>query len=119
MTTLSSDYDLARSEKSTPEINLVATVKFPPEYFTHSHQLEFIDDSDDLDFLVYAFLDLPSGNSISLVRHQNAPYPGTEIYLSPNLSNPSQILSEAISFLRISPDDLDWIHPQISLRASI
>lgn len=112
MTASSLNHDL---NESTPEINLVATIKFLPEHFVQSHQLEFITGHDDLDSLVFASLDLPSGNTISLVRHQNAPYSGTELYISPNLSNPSQVFTETLDLLQISKSDLDWIHPHIHL----
>jgi len=115
MATLSSDYDLSLSEKSTPEINLVATSKLSPEHFTKSNQLEFISSSDDLGSLVYSFFSLPSGNSISLIHYIDAPFPGVEIYINSNSPSPDKILSEAIEFLHISTDDLDWIHPQIHL----
>lgn len=115
MTSSSLNHDLTSSDKPAPEIDLVATVNFLPEHFIQSHQLNFVSGHDDLDSLVFSSFELPSGNSISLVRHQNAPYSGTEIYLAPGLSSPSSVLAEALLTLNISPDNLDWIHPQIVL----
>lgn len=99
----------------TPEINLVATSQLDPEHFAQSNQLEFIPSSDDVGSLVFSAFSLPSGNSISLIHYTDAPYPGVQVYINPNLDSPSKILSEAINFLHLSPDDLDWIHPQIHL----
>lgn len=115
MTTSSLNPDLNRFDRSALEIDLVATTKFPPEYFVCSHQLKFASGHDDLDSLIFTHLDLPSGNTISLVRHQNAPYQGTEIHLPPGLSDPSKVLVEALHLLNLSGDDLDWIHPQTNL----
>lgn len=115
MTKLSSDYNLSPSEKLTPEINLVATSKLSPKHFTKSNQLEFIASSDDLGSLVYSAFSLPSGNSISLIHYIDAPFPGVEMYIDPSSPSPDKILSEAIEFLHLSPNDLDWIHPQIHL----
>lgn len=115
MTTSSPNFNLNSFGLSTPQIDLVATVKFPPEHFIQSHQLDFLPSSDDLDSLIFASVDLPSGNTISLVRHQNAPYPGTEIYLPPGLLDPSQVLAELLCLLHLSHDDLDWVHPHINL----
>lgn len=109
--------NLTRFEELVREINLIATVKFPPTHFAQSHQLNFIPSYDDLDFLTFASLILPSGHKIALVRHQNAPYPGTEIRVAPNLSSPSTVLTEALDMLALSLRDLDWIHPHLNLSA--
>lgn len=107
--------NLNESNQLIPEINLVATIKLTPEHFIQSHQLKFVSGQDDLDSLIFTSLDLLSGSTISLVRHQNAPYFGTELYISPSLSDPSKVLTEALNLLQISKSDLDWIHPQIHL----
>jgi hypothetical protein len=115
MTISSSNLNPKLSEPSIPEINLVATSQLSPERFVKSNQLEFISSSDDVGSLVFSAFSLPSGNSISLVHYLDAPYPGVQVYINPNSSSPSEIFAEAINFLNISPDDLDWIHPQIHL----
>jgi len=115
MTTSALNYNLISCENSAPGTNLLATVKLLPERFVQSHQVNFVYSYDDLDSLIFANFSLPSGNLVSLVRHQNAPYSGTELYLSANLPNPSDVLIEALDALNISEKDLDWIHPQISL----
>ena len=115
MTTSSLNSNLIRFEESVPEVDTVATIPFEPEHFIHSHHLDFISSYDDLDFLIFASVPLPSGHRISLLRHQNAPYPGMEICLTPNLSSPSTVLSEALHVLNISLEDLAWVPPDITL----
>jgi hypothetical protein len=115
MTISSSHLHPELAKPSTPEINLVATTQLSPERFIISNQLDFISSSDDVGSLVFSAFSLPSGHSISLVHYLDAPYPGVQVYINPNSSSPSQILSEAIDFLHLSPNDLDWIHPQIRL----
>lgn len=115
MTISSSHLNPELARPSTPEINLVATTQLSPERFVISNQLDFISSSDDVGSLVFSAFSLPSGNSISLVHYLDAPYPGVQVYINPNSSSPSQILSEAIDFLHMSLHDLDWIHPQINL----
>ncbi|MEY2831386.1 MAG: hypothetical protein RLZZ574_644 [Cyanobacteriota bacterium] len=115
MTTSSPNLNLNHGELSTPQIDLVATVKLPPEHFIQSHQLKFIPSSDDLDSLIFTSFNLPSGTTIPLVRHQNSPCSGVEIYLPPNLPSPNSVFAEVMHFLNLSHDDLDWIHPQINL----
>jgi hypothetical protein len=107
--------NLTRFEELVREIDLVATVKFLPSHFVKSNQLEFVSSYDDLDYLTFTSVVLPSGNKVTLLRHQNAPYDGSEIRIDPGLSSPSEILIEAMDFLNLSLDDLDWIHPHIKL----
>jgi hypothetical protein len=114
MTTSSPNLNLNHSQLSTPQIDLVATVKLPPEHFIQSHQLEFLPSSDDLDSLIFSSVNLPSGNTISLVHHQHAPYSGVEIYLPPDLLSPNSVFAEAMLFLHLSLHDLDWVHPKIN-----
>ena len=89
----------------------MATVRFEPDYYIQSHHLDFISSYDDLDSLIFASLSLPSGHRISILRHQNAPNPGTEICIAPGLSSPSSVLTEALQVLNISRSDLIWVHP--------
>ena len=115
MTRSSSNIELDRSDQSASDIDLAATVNLQPEYFSQSHQIVFSPGADDLDSLIFSHVNLPSGCTITLLRHLNAPYEGVELYLPPGLSSPSSILSEAMTLLNISLDDLSWVHPQITL----
>jgi hypothetical protein len=119
MTISSSNLNPKLSKPSIPEINLVATSQLSPEHFVRSNRLEFTSSSDDVGSLVFSAFSLPSGNSISLVHYLDAPYPGVQVYIAPDSSSPSEILSEALNFLNLSPTDLDWIHPQINLPDSV
>lgn len=109
--------NLIRFEELVREIDLVATVKSSPAHFAESHQLELISSYDDLDYLTFANVVLPSGNKVTLLRHQNAPYEGSEIRINPRSSSPSNILIEAMNVLGISSDDISWIHPHLKLLA--
>lgn len=102
---------LAHFEELVAEIDIIATTKFKPDRFIQSHQLHFLPSYDDLDYLSFTSVSLPSGAAITLVRHQNAPYSGTEIRVAPGSSSPSNVLTEALDILHLSPDNLDWIHP--------
>ena len=115
MTIFSSNLNPELSESPSPEINLVATSQLSPDRFISYNQLEFIPSSDDVGSLVFCAFSLPSGNSLSLVHYLDSPYPGVQIYINPSSDSPLKVLSEAIDFLHVSPDDLDWVHPQIRL----
>lgn len=112
-----SSQTLTHFEEVVAEIDIIATTVFKPDHFIQSLQLNFIPSFDDLDFLSFASITLPSGHKIALVRHQNAPYPNTEIRISPASSSPSSILAEALNFLNLSSHDLNWIHPHLHLSA--
>ena len=71
--------NLVRLEDSIAETKLVAIIRQEPNEIGRLYKLEFQQSCDDLDYLVFATLHLPSGNKVALVRHENAPASGTEI----------------------------------------
>jgi hypothetical protein len=108
-------------EDSIPETKLVAIVNREPAEITKVNKLEFRPSFDDLDYLVFATLSLPSGDRLGLIRHQNSPSPGTEICVRHNQLNIAAVLQEAIAEMNLTIDDLTWIHPEYEqhLRANI
>ena len=104
--------NLVRLEDTIPETNLVAIIRQEPAEITRSNQLEFRPSFDDLDYLIFATLSLPSGDRISLIRHQNSPSPGTEICVSYNQPNTAAVIQEALIEMNCTVDDLIWIHPE-------
>jgi hypothetical protein len=108
-------------EDSIPETKLVAIVNREPAEITTLNKLEFRPSYDDLDYLVFATLSLPSGDRLGLIRHDNSPSPGTEICVRHNQLNIAAVLQEAIAEMNLNIDDLTWIHPEYEqqLRANI
>jgi hypothetical protein len=108
-------------EDSIPETKLVAIVNREPAEITKVNKLEFSPSFDDLDYLVFATLSLPSGDRLGLIRHDNSPSPGTEICVGHNQINIAAVLQEAITEMNLTIDDLTWIHPEYEqpLRANI
>jgi hypothetical protein len=104
--------NLIRLEDSIPETKLVAIVRQEPAEITGAKKLEFRQSFDDLDYLVFATLSLPSGDRIGLIRHQNSPSPGTEICVSYDRRSGATILQEALGEMNLTVDDLTWIHPE-------
>jgi uncharacterized protein YjbI with pentapeptide repeats len=91
--------------------NIVAMIRQEPHELSKLNELEFKKSHDDLDYLTFAILSLPSGNKVALVRHQNSPEPGTEICVSHNQQNVEQIIKEVLNEMNLTSDDLTWIHP--------
>ena len=104
--------NLVQLEDIIAETNLVAIIRQKPSEITKLHKLEFHRSFDDLDYLVFATLSLPSGNQVALVRHENSPAPGTEIYVKYNQSNTAAVIKEVLSEMNLSLNDLTWIHPE-------
>jgi hypothetical protein len=89
----------------------VAVLLKRPEELAKEASLQFSEGFDDLDYVTFSAFALPSGRSVALVHHKNAPNPGTEICLVPDeLAIPST-LEEALKVLKLSVKDLSWIHP--------
>ncbi len=103
--------NLVRLEDSIAETELVAIIRKEPAEITRLHKLEFSQSFDDLDYLVFATLSLPSGARIALVRHENSPAPGTEICVKYNQPNTAAVLKEAFTKMDLTLNDLTWIHP--------
>jgi hypothetical protein len=104
--------NLIRFEDSLAETKLVAIISQEIDDIDILKQTEFIESFDDLDFLIFAILPLPSKNQVSLVRHQNSPQPGIEICVKYNQTNVPEILQETLTKLNITINDLTWIHPE-------
>jgi GTPase SAR1 family protein len=95
----------------------VAVLQFEPNELTQIRFLNFREGFDDLDYLVFATLFLPSGCEVTLVRHTNAPSPGTEVCVVPDEKAiaPHQesalTIIEMVKTLNLTVADLSWIHP--------
>jgi hypothetical protein len=114
---------LIQLEDLIPETNLVATIDCDPATFGELHQLEFQESYDDLDFLVFALLPLPSidsttttlGKRVALVIHKHAPVPSVEICVHYELENVGVAIAQTLDKLNLTSEDLAWIHPQYKL----
>lgn len=104
--------NLVRLEDSIPETKLVAIVNREPAEITSVTHLEFRPSFDDLDYLVFAILSLPSGDRLGLIRHDNFPSSGTEICVGHNQLNIAAVIQEAITEMNLTIDDLTWIYPE-------
>ena len=110
--TVTKSQNLVRLEDSIPETKLVAIVNREPAEIATAKKLEFRPSFDDLDYLVFATLSLPSGDRLGLIRHENSPSPGTEICVRHGRPNTAAVLKEALLEMNLTFDDLTWIHPE-------
>ena len=108
--------NLVRLEDSIAETKLVAMVRQEPAEIQATNKLEFCSGFDDLDYLIFATLSLPSGDRIGLIRHDNSPATGTEICIRPDAENISAVIQQAIVEMNLSIEDFTWIHPKYEKR---
>jgi hypothetical protein len=103
---------LIQLEDLIPETNLVATIGQDVATISKLNNLEFRSSYDDLDFLVFALLSLPSNIRVALVSHQNAPVPSIEICVRHDLENVGKAIAQTLEQLNLTIEELTWIDPQ-------
>ncbi len=77
--------------------------------------LVFQDSYDDLDFLRYCILNIPSESKVALVCHERSPLPGVDICIDPQDRYSSSILGSTLRNLGLTPQNLRWVHPELKL----
>jgi hypothetical protein len=90
----------------------VAFLKHEPEELVIRDVPEFYDSFDELDYLRYSCLTLPSGRPVTLIRHRGAQVSGTEICVAADNSDPAETVVEALKQIGLTMQDLSWIHPE-------
>jgi hypothetical protein len=113
------DTTLINIEDVTPATMTVAMFKQEPHDFPTNNGLVFRSGYDDLDYLDFAMLTLPSGHDVTLVRHKGSPQPGTELCVRSDLENVASVIRETCAFLNITKSDLQWIHPTIEQQIAV
>jgi hypothetical protein len=117
--TVIADATLTNLEDITPATMTVAMFKQEPHDFQANNGLIFRPGYDDLDYLDFAMLTLPSGHDVTLVRHKGSPQPGTELCVRSDLENFALVTRETCAFLNIDESSLQWIHPTIEQQIAV
>ena len=117
--TVITDTTLINLEDATPATMTVAMFKQEPHDFPTNNSLVFRSGYDDLDYLDFAMLTLPSGHDVTLVRHKGSPQPGTELCVRSDLDTVASVIRETCAFLNITKFDLQWIHPTIEQQIAV
>jgi hypothetical protein len=111
MTNLHVQDGLVELSDATSATMPVALLSKEPDELAKQASIRFSEGFDDLDYVTYAAFSLPSGSPIALVRHQNSPNPGVEVYVVPSDTDIASILSEVLRTLKLSAEIVSWIHP--------
>jgi hypothetical protein len=117
--TVITDATLINLEDITPATMTVAMFEQEPHDFQINNSLVFRSGYDDLDYLDFAMLTLPSGQDVTLVRHKGSPQPGTELCVRSNLDTVASVIRETCTFLNINESNLQWIHPSIDQQIAV
>jgi hypothetical protein len=117
--TVIADNTLINLEDITPATMTVAMFDREPHDLSENTDLVFRSGYDDLDYLDFAMLTLPSGRDVTLVRHQGSPQPGTELCVRSNLEDVASVIRETCVFLSINESSLQWIHPSIEQQITV
>lgn len=103
---------LTRLENIIAETKLVAMIRQEPADLAKVYKVEFRRSYDDLDYLIFSTLSLPSGDCIGLIRHENSPTPGIEVCIRHDQFNVAKVLQAAIAEMKLTREDFTWIHPE-------
>jgi tetratricopeptide (TPR) repeat protein len=68
---------------------------------------------DDLGDLLFVFLTLPTGNTVTLGQYLNSSSPETSLYVDPKMSNVAQGVFDSCQYLQIPRSQVLWFHPNI------
>ena len=111
--------NLVNIEDLTSATMTVAMFKHEPQDFSTNNSLVFRAGFDDLDYLDFTILNLPSGHEVALIRHKGSPQPGTELCVPSNQDNVASVIREACKFLNINESELQWVHPNVEQQIAI
>lgn len=96
--------------------NPIAVLKAEPEELLRDRGIAFTEGHDDLDSVRIALLRAASGVEYALLRHENAPQPGTEVVARTTNAQPKRFaadLQELLRYLKLSKAALVWVAPAV------
>ncbi len=112
MGTLASQQQLVRFEESTPFTMAVAMVARLPADLINRSDIVFQEGYDELDYVSFSELVLPSEHQVALLYHKRSPIQGIELCVAPDEPSVIPIIDETLTFLNLGPQDILWIHPK-------
>src|ERR1041384_7639182 len=92
----------------------IARLRSEPTEIAEQLDLAFESAEDDLDVVDIASFSTPSGRQFSLVRHRHQIEPGTDILTDEKSVSITEDLADALTALRLDPQDLTWKHPDVN-----
>jgi hypothetical protein len=93
----------------------IALLRLEPAEISARYGITFEQDRDDLDALLVAAIESPTGRQFGFTRHEHSPSQGTVLHVHEQSPDLKAELLEALTLLRLRPKDLTWVHPDIDL----
>jgi tetratricopeptide (TPR) repeat protein len=100
-----------RFEEVTPTHTIVAFFGGHLKSLVAPLQLPLYDGYDDLDAIQFAFLTLPSGQTVTLGQYANSPQVGVDLYVDLKLQDVPAVTFEVCKYLAIPRQEVIWFHP--------
>jgi hypothetical protein len=119
MTDIPTQDQLVRFDELYQETQPIAVLQQEPFELEKRKNLKFSQGYDDLDYLIFSVVDLPSRQRVAFVSYKRSPSPGTEIWVAPDVPEVIEIIKEVLQFLNLSVKDFTWIHPQYEKQLGI
>src|SRR3954465_5562894 len=114
--TIATDFrQISRDEVQRGLAKPIALLRLEPAEISRRCGITFEPDRDDLDALLVAAIESPTGRQFGLARYERAPSPGTELLVHEQSADFKAELLEALGLLRLRTEDLSWVHPDIHL----
>jgi hypothetical protein len=110
MSNLTSTLGRIRFEEVTPANEYAAFFDASIESLVAHLDLPIFEGYDDLDDLRFAFLTLPSGETVTLGQYPRAPEPGTYLYVVAITPETPKLIVEVCQQLRIAKPEILWLH---------
>jgi hypothetical protein len=108
---------IARHEMQRGLAKPIALLRLEPAEISREYGITFEPDRDDLDALLAAAIESPTGRQFGFSRHEHSPTRGTVLLTHEQSPDFKADLLEALGLLRLRRQDLTWVHPDIDLPA--
>jgi uncharacterized protein YjbI with pentapeptide repeats len=105
------EHQLVRFEEVTPTNTIVAFFDGRLASLVAHIGLPLYDGYDDLDEIQFAFLTLPSGQTVTLGQYAHSPQIGVDLYVNPKLQDIPAVTFETCKYLAIPRREVIWFHP--------
>jgi hypothetical protein len=104
---------LIRFEDVTPARNIVAFFAGSLKPLVAHLNLPVYLGYDDLDELLFTFLTLPSGKTVTLGQYRGSPQVGVDLYVDSSIQDVPAVIYESCQQLGISHSEVTWLHADV------